>query len=128
MDATHITVVLYGRDAHLLELRKWFLHSCGYRVFSAMNLADLDAIPLEPPIDLLALCHTLSPDECAAAAAHASSRWPNVKKLAMVHDGSKCLAEIRSEVFHPLNAPSHLLTMVSELVGHAGSSPHSHTY
>jgi len=128
MNANHVSIVLYGHDIHLLELRRWFLHSCGYRVFSAMSLGELDALPQAPPIQLLTLCHTLSPAECVAAAAVASSRWPAIKKLAFVRDGCKAPAEIRSEVFHPFDAPAHLLAMVSELVGHSVSSPHAHTY
>jgi len=128
MNANHVSIVLYGHDIHLLELRRWFLHSCGYRVFAAMSLGELDTLPLAPQMHLLTLCHTLSPAECVAAAAVASSRWPAIKKLALVRDGSKAPAEIRSEVFHPFDAPTHLLMMVSELVGHSGSSSHSHTY
>jgi len=128
MNANDVSIVLYGHDIHLLELRRWFLHSCGYRVLSAMNLSELDALPLAPQIHLLTLCHTLSAAECVAAAEVASSRWPAIKKLALVRDGSRAPAEIRSEVFHPFDAPTHLLTMVSQLVGHSVSSSHSHTY
>ena len=127
MNANHVSIVLYGHDAHLLELRKWFLHSCGYRVLSAMTSTELTALPSAPTIQLLALCHTLSPAECIAAATLASTRWPAIKKLALVRDGSKAPAEICSEVFHPLDAPARLLTMVNELVGHSGGSSHSHS-
>jgi len=128
MTATQISIVLFGHDARLLETRKWALHSLGYRVLTAMHLAELDRIPNSPPVDLLVLCHTLSAKECAHAAAHASSRWPAIKKLALVRDSAKRPSKLLSQVRQTLDVSGRLLTMVSELVGHASSSPCSHTY
>jgi hypothetical protein len=128
MDTTHISVVLYGRDAHLLELRKWFLHSLGYRVFTAIQLSDLDLIPVQPPVALITLCHTVPAADYRATIAKATLRWPNIKFLSLARDGSAKSSAINFEAWRPIDAPTHLLTMVSELVGHAGSSAHLHTY
>jgi hypothetical protein len=128
MNATQISIVLFGHDARLLETRKWALHSLGYRVLTAMHLAELDRIPKTPPIDLLVLCHTLSAKECAHAVARASSRWPAIKKLALVRDASKRASQVLDQVLQTLDVPARLLTKVSELVGYAGSSSYSHTY
>jgi hypothetical protein len=128
MKATQITILMYGRDAHLLETRKWVLQSLGYRVLAIQRLAELNHIPLTPPVSLLVLCHTLSSKEGADAIARANSRWPEIKKLALVRDNSKNPSDLLGQVMHTLDGPALLLNMVGQLVGHAGSSSYSHTY
>lgn len=128
MKVDHISILLYGRDAHLLELRKWFLHSLGYRVYTAMTLAEFSAIPASPQISLITLCHTLSERECPAVIASASARWPEIKSLTLPRDVLRSASAVRDKTMHPIDAPTHLLTRVGELVGYAGSSSYSHTY
>jgi hypothetical protein len=127
MNTSQISIVLFGHDARRLESRKWALHGLGYRVLTVMHLADLDSIPITPAIDLLVLCYTLSAKESGQAVADASARWPAIKKLALVREpkrGSGVLGQVRQT----LDGPARLLTVVSELVGYAGSSSYSHTY
>ena len=88
MKTTQISILLYGRDAHLQETRKWVLQSRGYRVLTIQRLTELNRIPLTPPIALLVLCHTLTSKECSEAIDRATSRWPKIKKLALVRDSS----------------------------------------
>ena len=128
MKATQISIVLLGHDAHQLETRKWALLSLGYRVLVLMHRAELDRVPADPAIDLLVLCPTLSSKECAQAVAAASSRWPEIKALALVRDNSRRPSKLLAQVRQTLDVPGRLLTMVSELVGYARSSPCSHTY
>jgi hypothetical protein len=128
MNTSQISIVLFGHDARRLESRKWALHGMGYRVLTVMRLADLDSIPITPAIDLLVLCHTLSAKESAQAVAHASARWPAIKKLALICDPAKRPSRLLGQVRQTLDGPSRLLTTVSELVGYAGSSSYSHTY
>jgi hypothetical protein len=128
MKSPQISITIYGRDARLLEARRWVLESCGYRVLTAMHLADLDRIPPTPPISLLVLCHTLSSKERAAAVAHATARWPDVKKLALVRDDSRTATGILRQVRQSLDGAARLLARVSDLVGHAASSSYSHIY
>ena len=128
MKTTQISIVILGRDAHLLETRKWVLQSLGYRVLTIHRIADLNQIPSTPPVALLVLCHTLSTKECESAVARASSRWPEIKKLVLVRDNSKTAAQVLGQVRHTLDLPMRLMSTVSELVGYAGSSSYSHTY
>ena len=51
-----------------------------------------------------------------------------VKKLALVRDPAKRPSQILGQVRQTLDGPARLLTVVSELVGYAGSSSYSHTY
>lgn len=128
MNATQISILLYERDTHLTQTMQWTLQSSGYRVLSASHLGQFDSIPLTPPIDLLVLGHTLTAKDCAAAIAHASSRWPHIKRLALVHDRSAASVAARGQRPTAMDAPAHLLSTVSELVGYATSSPCSHIY
>ena len=128
MENSQVSIVMYGRDAHLLETREWILKSLGYRVVTILCLAELDRIPLAPPVALLVLCHPLSFKECEDALAHASSRWHGIQKLDLMHEGSKSRTEIHSRLRQTLDVPAGLLTRVSNLVGYAGSSSYSHTY
>jgi hypothetical protein len=126
--ANQISVVLYGHDAHLLELRKWFLHGLGYRVVTAMQVSDLDAIPIAPPIALITLCHTISAAESEVAAAKAAARWPGIKTLSLARNHSNSSSTVPGNTRRPLDAATHLSSMISQLVGHSVSSPYSHTY
>jgi hypothetical protein len=128
MKPTQISIVLFGRDAHLLETRKWVLQSLGYRVLAVGRVSELRNIPSTPPVALLVLCHTLSARECAVGAARASKRWPQVKKLALVRRGSQTPAGMLDQVLETLDGPTRLLATIGELVGYAGSSSYSHTY
>jgi hypothetical protein len=128
MNATQILILLYGRDAHLLETRKWVLQSLGYRVQTMHRLADIHQIPQTPPVALLVLCHTLSAKECADAIDRATALWPQLKKLALLRDTSRRPSDVLGQVQQTLDGPAPLLRMVGELVGYAGSSSCSHTY
>lgn len=128
MKVTQISIVICGRDAHLLETRKWVLQNLGYRVLTVQRLADLDRIPDNPPVALLVLCHTLSARESAGAVARASLRWPEIKKLALLRNSSKTPAQVLGRIREILDFPMGLMSTVTELVGYAGSSTYSHTY
>lgn len=128
MKSPQISILIYGRDARLIEARKWVLESCGYKVLTAKHLADLDRIPSKSPVSLMVLCYTLSSKERAAAVAHAAAHWPEVKTLALVRDGAGMAKGILKQVRQSLDGATRLLATVSELVGHAGSSSYSHTY
>jgi hypothetical protein len=128
MKSAQISILIFGRDARLLEARRWVLESCGYRVLTARHLTDLDLISHKPPVSLLVLCHTLSSKERAAALAHASGRWPEIKKLALVRDGSETATGILKQVRQCLDGAARLLSIVRELVGYSASSSYSHIY
>ena len=139
MTPNQISVLIFGHDPRLLDSRKWVLQSCGYRALSARYLSAIDRMPMDPPVDLLVLCYTLSPRECENAIAHARLRWPDVKTLALVRQAASRYtgarpttshqpASVLTEVARALDAPDPLLSTVGEMVGHAASSACSHTY
>jgi hypothetical protein len=129
MKSKQISVLIYGHDARLLESRKWVLQSCGYRALGVRHLAGINRVPGTPPIDLLVLCYTLTPKECESAIAHATMRWPDVKELALVrHNAARDTTPLLSDIQKALDAPTPLVNMVGQLVGHSTSSSYSHIY
>jgi len=135
MKSNSISVLIFGHDTRLLESRKWVLQGWGYRVLSARYLSAIDRLPLQPAVDLLVLCYSLSPKECESAIAHARLRWPEVKTLALVrhhstvrHMGLGEPAPVLDQMAKALDAPDPMLSVVGQLVGHAASSSCSHTY
>ena len=134
MKSSSISVLIFGHDTRLLESRKWILQSWGYRVLCARSLAAIHRLPLQPPVDLLVLCYSLTPKECESAIEHARLRWPEVKTLALVrhstarHVGLGEPAPVLDQIARALDAPDPMLSVVGQLVGHVASSSCSHTY
>lgn len=126
MKPTQISILMFGRDTHLLETRQLVLQTSGYQVLTIHSLAELDRIPRTPEIALIVLCPTLSARERTDAVARASSRWPGIQKLALMGRNARDPREVVGQVRLVLDG--RLLSMVSELAGFAASSPCSHTY
>jgi hypothetical protein len=128
MNTTSISILMYGRDARILETSRWALQSRGYRVLTTSHLDEFASIPLTPSIDLIVLGHTLTPKESAEAFAQASARWPRIKRLALGHDHFNAPAGVLNKKTQHMSVPGRLLSTVSEMVGYAGSSSCSHIY
>jgi hypothetical protein len=134
MKSNAISVLIFGRDTRLLESRKWVLQGWGYRVLSARYLSAINRLPLQPAVDLLVLCYSLTSKECESAIAHARLRWPEVKTLALVRHSSARYAGPGepapglSQMAKALDAPDPMVSLIGQLVGHAASSACSHTY
>lgn len=126
MNATPISILMYGRDAHLLETSQWALQSRGYRVLTMTDLSEINSIPTTPPVDLLVLGNMLTQKESTEAFAQASARWPRIKRLALGHEYNR--AEVFSSRLLRREIPGRLIATVTDMVGYAGSSSCSHTY
>ena len=124
-----ISILLWGKDAQLLETRQWVLQSRGYRVTVIAKLSDIRALRQSPPFTLFILCHSLSPEEARAAFAVASFRWPGIKQLVLVADTTRSPTGLLGQLLHTMNGPGALLATVHQLVSdriHAVPSPHHH--
>jgi hypothetical protein len=117
MKAKHTTILMYGRDEHLLETRKWVLQSRGYRVLTMLDPSALAAIPLNPSIPLLLLCDSLSTQECEVAAALASARWPEIHCLVLDVEVGRAPAGLLGQLLHTMDGPAKLISIVSRIVG-----------
>ena len=126
MNATPISILMYGHDAHLLETSQWALRSRGYRVLTMTDLSEIKGIPTTPAVDLLVLGNTLTQKESAEVFAQAAARWPRIKRLALGHEYNR--ADIFNSRLLSKEIPVRLIATVSDMVGYAGSSSCSHTY
>src|SRR5271155_3967588 len=76
-----ISLALYGRNRQLLDTRRRLLQEAGYQVWTAEQIPDVFAIIIEERIEVLILCHTLSPEERAWAINFADVQSPPLTVL-----------------------------------------------
>jgi hypothetical protein len=122
-----IFVVFYGRKQRLLDTRRRLLQEAGYQVWTARKIPEVFAITTEERIDVLILCHTLSPEERAWAIAFADVQSPPLKSIVLGARKSGYRGEVSQNVFDARDLPAALLAAMASLVG-GPSSAHSHIY
>ena len=74
-------ILIYGRDAHLLDTRRWLLEQAGYRVLSVSGLSEAQQAVDDAKV--LVLCHSLSRADCQAAVEMAKAVAPQMKVLTL---------------------------------------------
>lgn len=112
--STAPSILVYGHEATLLQTRAWVLGTAGYRVFCTKYKLESNS---SEPIDLLVLCHTLSPEERRNALLTLASEWPEAKKLQL--RPSSGLPENDVGIFDIFEGPRGLLQKVDELLQRA---------
>ena len=75
------SVLIYGRDAQLLETRRWVLEHAGMKVTTTTDLGEMESILVNEAIDLFILCHTLSPEEGDLCLMKVHALKPTMKSL-----------------------------------------------
>ena len=120
------SILMYGRDAHLLETRAWVLEQAGHRVRTALNLDTLKRMLSAEHTDLLVLCHSLSMEECGRSIAF-TVPWPRTKSLILTAGPKGCHDQIMGAVIDTMDGPAKLVSVVRELV-HPESQTHAHVY
>ena len=111
------SILLYGRDASLLDSRSLVLQYPGYRVECILESAELGQRLRLSPLDLLILCHTLSPLESEAAIAATKLRQPWAVVLALT--AADLAPDLQSRVasMSSRQGPAQLLKVVELLLG-----------
>ena len=125
MKDNQTSVLLFGRDEHLLVTRQWVLQSRGYLVVKINHLSEIPSIPRLPPMRVLLLCHSLLPGEAAAAIEIATSRWPEIQSLSLIVDGNRAPGGILGQLMHTMDGPAKLISLVGELVARSAIVPGS---
>ena len=120
------SILMYGRDAHLLETRAWVLERAGYRVRTALNLDTLRLMLVTGQTDLLILCHSLSTEDCGGAIA-LTTPYPKVKSLILTAGERGCHAHLLAAVLDTMDGPEKLVSMVGNLT-QPESQPHTRVY
>lgn len=98
----------------MLETRRAVLAK-RYDVIAIDSLEGIAQVSPMTEIDLVLLCHTLSPDECHAAADIARHRWPGTKLMALSSGEPSCAHTDADRDFCCLDGPTALLQAVQEL-------------
>lgn len=111
------SILMIGRDEHLLATRQWVLQTRGYQVLTVARPVDIRKVPVTLPVRLIVLCHTLSDTERRAVTAIAGSRWRGVKILTLSAELERTPSGILGQLLHTMDGPDRLVSMVSELVG-----------
>jgi hypothetical protein len=101
----HISIVLYGRNLHLLDTRRRLLQEAGYQVWTAIQISGVFAIIIEERIEFLILCHTLSPEERAWAFAFANVQSPPIQCVLLGARKSRCPGETLQNVLDVQQRP-----------------------
>jgi DNA-binding NtrC family response regulator len=118
------TILIYGRDAGLLETRQWLLERSGYRVLTTTEFPEVKRIVAEEGIDLLILCHSLSSAEAEEALGVAKEHGGRVHTLIMAaFTGSRPLGE-PDVVIEAMDGPGKLISVVGKLLEYPdGAAP-----
>ena len=77
------TILIYGRDASLIETRRWVLEHAQCQVLTTFDLAGLNEAIRSQHIDLFILCHSLTRVEAESALSVAHLLRPEMKNLVM---------------------------------------------
>lgn len=85
----------------LLDTRRWVLEQAGFAVFTISSMDSAVQVVAEHSVDLLLLCHTLTPAERHSVVATASAFKPQIKKLVMTTAAEEaCREELEGESLH----------------------------
>jgi|GEM_PF-2713372 len=108
------SILLFGHDRILLETRTLVLERGGCNVSVTSDLQDAIGRIDAELVDLLILCHTLSPEECAAILCHTQPLLSLMKVVAL--DAACIDCERNLDVEWRISAkPLAILSAVQEL-------------
>lgn len=110
------SILVYGRDASLLDTRSWVLERAGYRVLTALSLVEAERIAAVEPISLFLLCHSLSVEDCENALTAASTIQPEMKRLLMTANTPLPSLDPNDRVISAFDGPKKLVAAVHGLV------------
>jgi len=111
------SVLVYGRDAQLLETRRWVLEHAGMKVTTTTDLGQMESILVNEAIDLFILCHTLSPEEGDLCLMKVHTLRPTIKKLVLTANTPLGSLGPREPQISAFDGPKTLLSQVERLLG-----------
>ena len=109
---TPASVLVFGRDHQLVHTRGLILEKAGFRVRTAASVPDIQQLLSEPIMDVMVLCHSLSPQDCDEAVALTHERWPNLQTIALTSGSRDCGSESADAVMAASDGPAKLIHAV----------------
>jgi DNA-binding NtrC family response regulator len=92
------------------------LENAGFRVLSAINYADAEAIIRSGDVALVVLCHSLNPDDREAFLKFVSDHNPAVGTLVLTVGGSLYSEKSQAAILSAFDGPRKLVEVVHRLL------------
>jgi DNA-binding NtrC family response regulator len=101
----------------LLESRSRVLEAADFTVRQATTIHEVEKVLTETQVDLLLLCHTLSPDDCQRAMAAAHKVDPKIPTVLLTtFSGRPLRAKMSEVVVHQMSGPRKLVETVRTIL------------
>ena len=110
------TILIYGRDASLLETRRMVLETIGGRVCATTDFEETKQMMTEAEPDVLVLCYTLNADDRESILSSAEALRPEMKILVLIADGPAS-KQMSDDAFSIFAGPAALKAKVTEMLG-----------
>ena len=106
------SVLVFGRDHQLVHTRTLILEKAGFHVHTAASLPDIRQLPSQPAIDVMVLCHSLSPQDCDKALSITRERWPAIQTIALTSGSRDCGSDLTDAVMEATEGPAKLIHVI----------------
>ena len=107
-------IALLGNDESLLESRRMLLTHLGYKVNTFLGMAAFRVVPIDAPLIVAILCHSLRTAEQEDAAAIVRRHWPGAELMVLTRDyeAARLPAPLTVAVgYNPLSFILHVQTV-----------------
>jgi hypothetical protein len=109
-------ILVYGSDEILLSTRTMVLENAGFRVLSAINYADAEAIIRSGEVALVVLCHSLNADDREAILRLVSGLSPSVSTVVLTAGASLISERSPTGIVSAFDGPRKLIESVHKLL------------
>ncbi len=109
-------IVVYGHDPTLLDTRTWVLERAGYRVLQASQFSELEQAADSLSVDLVVMCHTLTPQQCEEARASLQRQQPATKRLLITTNRLFSLQAMGEPVISAFDGPRALIDVIEKVL------------
>lgn len=110
----HHSILMYGRDAELLEVRKMVLRTSGNDVLATTNPIDVEVFLRTKAIEVLILCHTVPEGERRRILNLIPLLSPGTKALVLIA-GARSSPEEHHANLDTMEGPRRLLEAIEQL-------------
>lgn len=108
-------ILLFGVDPQLMETRRMVLVKAGFRVHTALRMAEFERAGDQASPDVVVLCHTLSEEDCVVALDIAERQWPAARRLVLVAGNQSIPERARKYAWEAAEGPARLVAQVGQL-------------